>query len=150
MWELFHTQANISTLSMGGLPNTSPAAALASAKGALALSFDIIQAYARTIYSFTPLIEQADFNATALGKLAWAEQALKRAYTEADTGAHAASVNGQDLLRKGDASQVPVQFKFDEADARLFYTAEMVLDVTATWKGIANAWWGDAGLLVNH
>jgi hypothetical protein len=53
-----------------------------------------------------------------------------------------ATVNFQDALREGDSSQTPLQYRYEPADCRLYYTAEMVMDVTATWRAASDARWG--------
>jgi hypothetical protein len=53
-----------------------------------------------------------------------------------------ATVNFQDALRKGDSSQTPLQYRYEPADCRLYYTAEMLMDVTATWRAASDARWG--------
>ncbi len=52
------------------------------------------------------------------------------------------NVNVRDAIRQGDGSQTPTQFVYETADCRLFYTAEMTVDVTAKWKATADAAWG--------
>lgn len=56
-----------------------------------------------------------------------------------------AGVNGRNAFRQGDDTGVPLQFKYEEADCRIFYTPAMVVDQTAVWKTVADAAWGDGG-----
>lgn len=37
---------------------------------------------------------------------------------------------------------MPAQFIYEEADCRIFYTPEMVVDVTAMWQAAADVAWG--------
>jgi hypothetical protein len=54
-----------------------------------------------------------------------------------------ATVNLQDPICKGDPSQTALQYQYELADCRLYYTPEMVLDVSATWGAASDARWGD-------
>jgi len=49
-----------------------------------------------------------------------------------------AVVNARDGIRKGDESQTPLQFLYQPANCRIFYTPEMVVDETAIWKTVAD------------
>jgi len=49
-----------------------------------------------------------------------------------------AVVNARDGIRKGDAGQTPLQFVYQPADCRIYYTPEMVIDETAVWKTVAD------------
>jgi hypothetical protein len=47
-------------------------------------------------------------------------------------------VNLKDNLRQNDASGTPLEFMYEAADCRMFFTAAMVTDVTELWKGVAD------------
>jgi hypothetical protein len=53
-----------------------------------------------------------------------------------------ATVNFKDAIRKGDSSQTALQYRYELADCRLYYTPEMALDVSAAWKAASAARWG--------
>jgi hypothetical protein len=55
------------------------------------------------------------------------------------------SVNYKDGLREGDAAETPLQFYYEPADCRMYYTAEMTLDVTTIWKAASESKWIDGG-----
>jgi hypothetical protein len=40
---------------------------------------------------------------------------------------------------------VALQFQYEEADCRLYYTPEMTVDITALWKSAADAQWKNSG-----
>lgn len=50
--------------------------------------------------------------------------------------------NSRDGLREGDEDQVPLQFYYEPADCRIYYTPAMSVDQTAAWKTVADAAWG--------
>lgn len=71
-----------------------------------------------------------------LGKTAFATQLFKRsAYSG---GRIAGGVNLKDNLRQNDASGVPLEFMYEAADCRMWFTAPMITDVTELWKGVAD------------
>jgi hypothetical protein len=56
----------------------------------------------------------------------------------------ATAVNFRDGIRKGDDENVPLQFRYEEADCRVFYEPEHVVDVSSMWKKIADVRWRGA------
>lgn len=71
-----------------------------------------------------------------LGKTAFATQLFKRSAYQ--NGRVAGGVNLKDNLRQNDASGTPLEFMYEAADCRMFFTAAMVTDVTEVWKGVAD------------
>lgn len=71
-----------------------------------------------------------------LGKTAFATQLFKRSAYQG--GRVAGGVNLKDNLRQNDASGTPLEFMYEAADCRMFFTAAMVTDVTELWKGVAD------------
>jgi hypothetical protein len=53
----------------------------------------------------------------------------------------ATAINFRDGIRKGDGENIPLQFRYEEADCMVFYEPEMVVDVTAMWKKAAEVRW---------
>lgn len=49
------------------------------------------------------------------------------------------NVNMRDQIRDG--SDVPLQFVYEAADCRLFYTGTMIKDLTAVWEEVAEVTW---------
>lgn len=80
--------------------------------------------------------QQAQWNDTALGRTAFAEQLFKR--TVYSGGRPAGGINLRDNLRRNDTSQTPLEFIYEAADCRMFYTAPMINDVTMVWKGVVD------------
>ena len=52
------------------------------------------------------------------------------------------NVNARDALRQGDDSGTPLQFRYEPADCRIYYTAQMTIDISASWKAAADSMWG--------
>jgi len=52
------------------------------------------------------------------------------------------SLNLQDSIPLDDDAQVPLQFVFEPADCRIFYTADMVQEQNAVWQYAHDVAWG--------
>lgn len=50
----------------------------------------------------------------------------------------AGGINLKDNLRRNDVSKTPLEFIYEAADCRMFYTAPMINDVTMVWKGVVD------------
>lgn len=53
------------------------------------------------------------------------------------------NVNARDALRMGDDSGTPLQFRYEAADCRIYYTAQMTIDISSAWKAAADSMWGN-------
>ena len=81
---------------------------------------------------------------------AYADPATRASYVDTDLNTYnnlpiergatgiSNNVNFRDGLRQGDSSGVPLQFRYETADCRIFYTAPMTVDVTVLWKTAAD------------
>jgi hypothetical protein len=56
----------------------------------------------------------------------------------ASSPAHAGSVNFRNNIRIGDTSVTPLQFVYEAADCRIWYTPEMLYDPTFLWSRVAS------------
>jgi hypothetical protein len=80
--------------------------------------------------------QRAAWDKTDLGKTAFAKQLfIRSAYSG---GRVAGGVNLKDNLRKDDESGMPLEFMYEAADCRMWFTAPMISDVTVLWKGVAD------------
>jgi hypothetical protein len=52
------------------------------------------------------------------------------------------SLNLRDNIPQSDTEQIPLQFIFEPADCRIFYTAETVSSPSALWEYVAGVAWG--------
>ena len=146
MFEILHTQANVRTVAIGGVPQNAPMEGVGGVRGGPIQNVETLLGWASVAYSYTnaePEIS-AKWNNTALGafySIANSEGLLKRAAYDSSNKA-IATVNNADSFRIGDATQTPLEFVYDPADCRLFYTHQMVKNVTNTWQAVADAMWG--------
>lgn len=60
------------------------------------------------------------------------------------------TVNMADAIQLDDESETPIQFIFEAADCRLFFTPEMISDGSAAWKAAARVMNGDYEMCVRN
>jgi hypothetical protein len=139
--EFMTQQGGIKTISIGGRPHEAEAMqTVGGVKGTNNYPWTFINTLVRDTYTLAP--DQAGyFNASAL-------------YDYIDPNTYelpflrgvgsSGQVNVRDGIREGDKTQTPLQFVYEAADCRLWYTPEMTVDVTAIWeKTVDVAWGGD-------
>lgn len=139
--EFMKTQGNVQQVVVGGKPKTGPMQGVAGSKGSQVYTWSQVFYEAYRVYDLLPS-QQAAFNKTELGKLVNAQRPLMRsAYGR--TGQTQSVINLRDNIRMNDKDVTPLEFVYEAADCRVFYTGDMVKDVTAVWKKAADARWGD-------
>ncbi|CAO2648426.1 Nn.00g076930.m01.CDS01 [Neocucurbitaria sp. VM-36] len=134
--ELMTKQAGVKTIAMGGRSNKNRIQAIGGVKGVNNYQFGYIQQLAQYAIRFTPSL-----NSSILRRDYYSDLPFNRA-----TGAP--GVNTRDGLSQNDTSGVALQFIYEEADCRLYYTPEMTVDITSLWKAAADAQWGNSGKCV--
>ena len=128
--ELMRQQAGVNFVMLGGRPNTDVVQAVGGVKGtnsfpwsyilsSVALPFDIQHYHDGDYYS----------DETALGN--YTDLPLYRAINFV--------VNARDGYRRGDETNTPLQFVYEPADCRIYYTPAMAVDQTAMWRSVADS-----------
>ncbi|KAI8943578.1 hypothetical protein NX059_001574 [Plenodomus lindquistii] len=135
--ELMTQQAGVKTIAMGGRSNKKAIQAVGGVKGVNNYQFGFIQQLAQYAIRFQPSL-----NTSILKKDYFSDLPFNRA-----SGGPA--VNTRDGVRHNDTSGVPLQFIYEEADCRLYYTPEMTVDITSVWKAAADAQWNKKGKCVS-
>ncbi|KZM22602.1 uncharacterized protein EKO05_0009561 [Ascochyta rabiei] len=134
--ELLKNQGAVRTIAVGGRPQEGPMQGVGGTKGAQVFSWDDIQTRMQATYFLGSPEQQKQWDTMDLGKTAFATQLFKRsAYSG---GRIAGGVNLKDNLRQNDASGTPLEFMYEAADCRMWFTAPMITDVTELWKGVAD------------
>ncbi|KAK5116770.1 hypothetical protein LTR62_007444 [Meristemomyces frigidus] len=129
--ELMRQQGGVRTVALGGRPNKEIIQAVGGVKGTNDYPYDYILSAAEFPFTYQYLHNDSYYNSTALG--AYNDLALFRSTDSV--------VNARDGIRQGDASETPLQFLYETADCRIFYTPEMAVDQTAVWKTVADSVW---------
>jgi hypothetical protein len=127
--EFMTQQAGVKTIAMGGRSNKSPIQAIGGVKGVNNFQMGYIQSAAQYAIRY-----DGSLNSSILREDYYSDIVFSRA-----TGY---SVNVRDGLRQNDTSGVALQFIYEEADCRLYYTPEMTVDITSLWRAAADAQWG--------
>lgn len=124
--EFLRLQGGVKSVAMGGRPFHGPIQGVGGIKGSQSLSFS-------SIYSYTQYAQQ-------LGGTPEQKAALAK-YTNLPMRRSSSSgVNARDSILPDNVDDgTPSQYIVEEADCRLYWTTEMVNDVTAVWKAAANA-----------
>lgn len=126
--ELMRQQGGVKTIALGGRPNKDIIQAVGGVKGTNDYPFDFILESVEEAFQIHGLHSDEYYNNTILGN--YSDLAIVRAYD--------AVVNARDGIRQGDTTELPLQFQYETADCRIYYTPEMTVDETAVWKTVAD------------
>nr|OQO24371.1 hypothetical protein B0A51_06442 [Rachicladosporium sp. CCFEE 5018] len=126
--ELMRQQAGIKTIALGGRPNRDIIQAVGGVKGTNDFPWDYILQNVELPFQLQLLHDDNYYKNTALGE--YSNLPFYRATNYV--------VNSRDGIREGDESETPLQFVYEEADCRIYYTPAMAVDETAVWKTVAD------------
>ena len=136
-------QGKVKSVAIGGRPQRGPMQFAAGVRGSQVLAFPVLYAYMAVAFAGLDPEEIETYLTTiapVIGVLnATADYLIART---ADPDSQAAvSVNIWNNIAQGDPDLTPLQFTYEAADCRLFWTKEMVFDITAAWKMGADVYW---------
>ena len=134
--ELLKNQGAVRTIAVGGRPQPGPMQGVGGTKGAQVFSWNDIITPMQALYLLGSPEQRKQWDTMDIGKTAAVTQLLKRSAYSGDQVA--GGVNLKDNLRLNDKSGVPLEFMYEAADCRMWFTAKMVTDVTEVWKGVAD------------
>ncbi|RNJ59198.1 hypothetical protein D7B24_003291 [Verticillium nonalfalfae] len=132
----------VKTVAMGGRPVTGPMQAVAGVEGAQVFFFNDMQADAASVLALSPPDVRARLEGGELGEIARGYAILRSA-----TPASAGAVNGKNSFMPGDAN-TPLQFLWQPASCRVYYTPAMQRGAEAAWTVASRATWEDQSLCV--
>lgn len=135
--EFLTKQAGVKTIAMGGRSTKDAIQAIGGVKGVNNYQFGYIQSAAQYAMRWNSAMKD-----TALSGFN-NDMPYYRAAAGVSPG-----VNVRDGLSQNDTAGYALQFVYEEADCRLYYTPEMTVDMTALWKAAADAQWGQGGKCV--
>lgn len=128
--QFMRNQAKVKYFAIGGRPNTDPMQAIGGVKGTNNIGWTSVKAYIDIALEFGA--------STATSLSDYLTLPLRR-----EASGVAANVNFRDGLNPGDETQTPTQFLYEPADCRLFYTPEMTVDISESWRAVADIAWGE-------
>jgi hypothetical protein len=135
-------QAGVKTIAVGGRSNREKIQAIGGVKGVNNYGWNYIQAAAENAIGIADAELQAKL-ANSVLKTGLIDNMI--VFSRASGGA---GVNVRDGIAQNDTTGTALQFVYEEADCRLYYTPEMTIDASAIWKAAASAQWGQSGKCV--
>lgn len=122
--------AGVKAVTVGGRPENKPIQTITGSKGGEVVPVIIFPQYAGDLLNITAKLNLASVksNDATLSALANTPNVARR------IGDSSSRVQTQDQVRKGDKSATPLNFIYEAADCRIFYTAETLMDPDAAWK----------------
>lgn len=130
--ELMRQQGGVKTIALGGRPNKDIIQAVGGVKGTNSYPWTYTLYSVELPFKIQHYQTPDQYNDTALGAYNNLPFYLGVNYV----------VNARDGIREGDESQTPLQFVYEPADCRIYYTPEMAVDQSVTWKTVADTAFG--------
>jgi len=145
--EMMHHQAGVRVVAAGGRPETvpSPMQGAGFGRGARLYPLEVLDSRIQWVQS--RLSTQA--NRTYEGDIA-AFMAMNRSADYLGVYINHAAVNLRDQVRRGDEDngRLPLQFIYEPAECRIYFTPQTVFNYTALWLYAADAIWTNNTLCV--
>lgn len=130
-------QMGIKTVVIGGRPQTGIMQSIAGVEGAQVFSFNEMTSDAKAVLALAPTDRKDELMKSDVGELAKG-YALKRATNRKSAGA----VNGKNAFSMSDA-RTPLQFLWEPANCRIFFTLEMLTKPEKAWQRAVDATWNN-------
>ncbi|KAK0715986.1 peptidase S41 family protein [Lasiosphaeris hirsuta] len=125
-------QLDVKTVAVGGRPRTGQMQSIAGVEGAQVFYLADISSAASAVLTLSPDANVTDSELNILDE----GYALTRAANPASAGA----VNGKNAFSRHD-SQTPLQFLYQAANCRFFYTQQMLFSPVDVWKRAVDSTW---------
>ncbi|KAI1878447.1 uncharacterized protein JN550_000629 [Neoarthrinium moseri] len=140
MFVEFMTRMGVRTIVMGGRPDTGPMQAASGTRGARAYTASSLD---------NDLAWAGHVDTTA--NRTFPAIPINGQYRDSGMWAKYVGINLRDQIREDemeDDDAVPLQFKYEAADCRLYYTMHNIYNMTRQWRDVAAAAWDDTSLCV--
>jgi hypothetical protein len=130
----------VRSIAIGGRPRNGPMQALGGVRGTHVLSFSAIYQYASSLLNdFSTSQERRRLENTDIGEIVRdGPYVLARSLGDGE----GARVNMRNAIKPDDPDRMALQFTYEPADCRIWFTPEMVLDIRALWSVVAETAWG--------
>ncbi|KAK2812169.1 hypothetical protein FQN50_001526 [Emmonsiellopsis sp. PD_5] len=138
-------KAGVRTIAVGGRSREGPMQAIGGVKGAQVLTYQQIFQTAATVFnSYATPQEKRQWENTDLGEIyRIGEYILARTVSDGE----GARVNYRNAIDPKDKSRTPLQFVYEAAGCRMWFTLESAFDMNKFWADVSNVAFGDAGCL---
>lgn len=131
----------VRTIAFGGRPSESPMQGVGGVKGGQSLGINYINAYIQQANQL--ILESLNTSSPLLTAEEWKQ------FNESSPGTQISFAwSGNVNLRNEydpDDDQTPLQFKYEAAECRRFYTLENYLQRETVWRDAAQSMFGDGG-----
>ena len=135
-------EGKVKQIAVGGRPQEGLMQAIGGTRGSQVEEFADIMSYTTGLQELSPLAFATQANQTELGTIArLGSYVIQRTVNPSQP--NQASVNLFNSIAQDDFSLTPLQFAYEAADCRIFWTAEMVLNVSMIWTKVADVWNGN-------
>ncbi|CAI6042755.1 unnamed protein product [Clonostachys chloroleuca] len=141
--DLMKNDAGVKTVAVGGVPQNSPMQGVAGTRGASVVPWYRYTGLSEAIGSL--ILDDPNDSAkafTAFGLNASDLNGLPPRTDQAPWNVREAGINALDMIRF-DSPQEPRQFAYEAANCRLFYTRDMIRDVSQVWRAAVQVAGGD-------
>ncbi|KAI9687704.1 MAG: hypothetical protein M1822_001783 [Bathelium mastoideum] len=140
--EFMTRQAGVKTVVIGGRPRRQHIQAIGGTKGAQAETFDTLRDVSQEIMGANVLQGQS----LALASATFPGINPMPFIAQSDLAK--IQLNLRDNIAQDDPSATPLQFIFEPADCRIFYTAQSVTQPKYVWEHVADVMWGNKSCAV--
>lgn len=126
--EMLRIQGGVKSIAMGGRPEEGPIQGVGGVKGAQVLDWSSVLYYNEWALEYGVNITEEQ------------KEAMSRYNSVAVNRSSAAALNARDqILRDNVEDGLPAQYVVEEVDCRLYWTLDMITDITAVWKTVADS-----------
>lgn len=143
--EFMKAQGHVQQIVMGGQAQKGPMQAVGGVKGANVYGADYLSELVQEAYKVAPPARRDELEAEYAAEIETFPYAMQRVARDPTTGESGARVNVRNNIRLGDENLTPLQFVYEAADCRLWYTAGMIVDQGEVWEAAYQARWGGGG-----
>jgi hypothetical protein len=130
--------AGVRSVVVGGRSQTGPMQAVTGAKGGEVIPLINVVFFGQDINNSTAQVGVSSVTNAKVAELGNATQVLIRA------GDDSSRVQVMESMRKGDKTGTPLQFVYEAADCRIFYTTESYINPEAAWTQAWDAFQDDS------
>ncbi|KNG88248.1 hypothetical protein ANOM_003056 [Aspergillus nomiae NRRL 13137] len=130
--------AGVKAIAVGGRPQEGAMQTIGGSKGGEVIPLNTIPMSLQTMMNLTAPLGIKALDDDSLTKLANPDVLLTRA------GDYSSRIQVQDQIRKGDESGTPLQYIYEDADCRIFYTTKMLLEPETAWEAAWSAYTDDS------
>lgn len=125
--------AGVKAVTVGGRARPGPMQTIGGTKGGEVISLSAVMDDIPELLNATIQLGIDDLDQPSIYRLISTDQVFLR------VGDTASRVQVQDQIRKGDSSETPLQYIYEAADCRIFYTAKTLFHPEEAWAAAWNA-----------